>query len=247
MNEKEILVKILSGRTRVDGETIRSKTQMVRRAGNLEFKQERPFVSRGGEKLEGILAKWNIPVKDKVYLDAGCSTGGFTDCLLKRGASLVYAVDVGFNQLDYSLRVHPRVRPHEQTNIKEVTPAFFDPLPDSAVCDLSFRSIKGVASHILTLIKEDSFITLVKPQFEYENPDDSFDGIIRDRETLYGITSDLIDRLAEEQVYIIRLDLSPIKGRKGNIEFFFQVSRTFSREAHELKEDLKKVLDGANL
>lgn len=175
------------------------------------------YVSRGGLKLEHALHAWDIDVSHLVMVDAGSSTGGFTDCLLQHGAATVHAVDVGYNQLDYRLRSDDRVIVHERTNIMLVTN--LAPQPDGAVADLSFRSITGAASHILSLTKGSWMVSLIKPQFEIPKDTEGFTGVVDDSATLASILLDVYDRLASEQVGISRILESPITGRKGNREF----------------------------
>ncbi|MFA6689383.1 MAG: TlyA family RNA methyltransferase [Sphaerochaetaceae bacterium] len=175
------------------------------------------FVSRGGLKLEHALAQWRIDVSGLVMLDAGSSTGGFTDCLLQRGAKLVHSVDVGFNQLDWKLRTDARVIVHEKQNI--MTLEALDPTPQAAVCDLSFRSIKGAASHILSLCGGTWLISLIKPQFEVPRWQENFFGVVEDPDLLERTMRNVHQALEEDGVGIKKLIRSPITGRKGNMEY----------------------------
>ncbi|MBF9017158.1 MULTISPECIES: TlyA family RNA methyltransferase [unclassified Oceanispirochaeta] len=220
-SEKELFASILCGELITSGEKIKDPKALVASDAKLELSKKK-YVSRGGFKLEKVLEYWSVPVKGKRILDAGCSTGGFTDCLLQKGALSVYAVDVGYNQLDYSLRVNPAVVVMEKTNIMSVQN--LDPKPHWAVADLSFRSLRSAASHILSLTEESRLIALMKPQFELENPDDDFDGIIRDPIQILEITRTVIDEMAEEGAFVCRTSLSPLTGRKGNQELLFDVS-----------------------
>ncbi len=182
------------------------------------------FVSRGGDKLLAALKEWKIQVSRRRWLDAGASTGGFTDCLLQNGALLVHAVDVGYNQLDYRLRRDSRVRVLERTNILQVDR--LDPVPDAAVCDLSFRSLRGVLRHILDLTSEGWGIALLKPQFEVaaevrwgnRDANDAGEGIVpedRRDEVIDGVI-EALER--DEGVTVLRRMASPIPGRRGNRE-----------------------------
>jgi 23S rRNA (cytidine1920-2'-O)/16S rRNA (cytidine1409-2'-O)-methyltransferase len=156
-----------------------------------------------------------------VWIDAGCSTGGFTDCLLQNGAALVHAVDVGEGQLDWRLRGDARVKLMERTNIMSLNRNDLDPLPGRAVADLSFRSLQGAARHILGLTIEGRGIFLVKPQFELRKPPSEFRGVVRDTDDVQAIVDDLVQRLAAESVTVERRIPSPIAGRKGNRELLF--------------------------
>ena len=204
----------------MDGERVRDPKRVVAEGSELRF-AEKSFVSRGGDKLEHALEVWKIDVKDRTVLDAGSSTGGFTDCLLRRGAAAVHAVDVGFNQMHPGLRADPRVLVRERTNIMSVDS--LEPVPLLAVCDLSFRSLRGAARHILALTSSRRLVALVKPQFEWENPGKDFDGVVRAVGDLANILADLADALQNEGVFVADAAESPIRGRSGNREFFFDL------------------------
>lgn len=200
----------------VDGELVSDPKQGVDEGAIFEI-HTRKYVSRGGYKLEHALSSFKIDVSGEVFLDAGSSTGGFTDCLLQHGAKLVHAVDVGYNLIDWKLRSDERVIVHERQNI--MTLAEPSPPPTAAVCDLSFRSIRKAATHILDLVGNTYLIALIKPQFEMENPPPSFDGVIEDPGLIVQVVTQLFLRLAEESVGVFDLVASPIRGAKGNVEF----------------------------
>ncbi|MBK5200393.1 MAG: TlyA family RNA methyltransferase, partial [Spirochaetaceae bacterium] len=190
------------------------------------------FVSRGGYKLEAALEAFNINVKDKVILDAGSSTGGFTDCLLQYGAKTVHSVDVGYNQLDWKMRTDNKVYVHEKQNIMNLTE--LDPPATGAVCDLSFRSISGAASHILNISGKNFLLCLIKPQFEIPRWEQDFSGVIKSKELLKDTMMHVYDILLEDGIGIQNLILSPIKGRKGNTEFlsYLTLEKGLSRELY---------------
>ena len=177
------------------------------------------YVSRGGFKLEKALSEFGTDVSGLVMLDAGSSTGGFTDCLLQNGARAVHSVDVGFNLLDFKIRNDSRVVVHEKQNIMTLEKGDIDPPAQAAVADLSFRSIKGAARHILDLVGGTWIIALVKPQFEVPRWQENFHGVVEDpalmRETLVNVYGNL----ESEGVGIHMATVSPIKGHKGNTEF----------------------------
>ncbi len=226
---EQIMAFVLCGDVRVDDEVVRDPRKPVDPAQNVEIAAPR-FVSRGGEKLDAAIRAWHLPVGGKVFLDAGCSTGGFTDCLLSHGAVRVHAVDVGFNVLAYRLRNDERVVVHERTNITTIGP--LDPVPDAAVGDLSFRSLRGVVPHLLALTRERWAVVLLKPQFEFEHvltagaPNAQFDGVVRDPSDLAKIVSSTVNALFDEGVVVERIMPSPIRGRKGNTEFLCEVRAT---------------------
>jgi 23S rRNA (cytidine1920-2'-O)/16S rRNA (cytidine1409-2'-O)-methyltransferase len=214
----------------VNGAVIRDPRAVVAADSELSVRRQR-FVSRGGEKLTAALDEWNISPAGLVWLDAGASTGGFTDALLKGGARAVHAVDVGYNQLDYRLRSDPRVHVHERTNINDVTS--LEPVPEAAVCDLSFRSLRGVLVHILELTAQGWGVALLKPQFEAAAEirwgrrseeglnDGILDPLLRD-DLVAGAMADL----EKEGVEILRYMDSPIPGRTGNREVLLYVRRS---------------------
>ena len=207
---------ILCGEVIVDGGVIKNPKELFSPDAEVVL-ADKKYVSRGGFKLEKALDYWHLDVKGKVVLDAGSSTGGFTDCLLQHGAALVHAVDSGSNQLDFKLRQNPAVLVREKTNIMDVES--LDPQPDIAVCDLSFRSIVHAASHILSLTREKKLIALVKPQFEERGLVPGFDGVIRKDEDVRRVLAETERLLEEDNSYIVDMIESPILGTKGNREF----------------------------
>ena len=231
--ERDLTAQIMTGGVHVDGVKVTKPGVRVRLAAAIDVREARRYVSRGGEKLAAALDAWDIPCAGSAWLDAGCSTGGFTDCLLQRGASVVHAVDVGVGQLDWALRQDPRVHLREGTNVMALGVADLDPVPTSAVADLSFRSLHGAARHILALTAGGWGIFLVKPQFEYRDPDPDFRGVVRDPSALQAILSDLVRGLAAEGVVVERAMPSPIRGRKGNREFLFLLRAGHGKDAAE--------------
>lgn len=200
----------------VNGELCTDPKQLFDKSSSVEVLFPK-YVSRGGFKLEKALEVFDFPVKDKVVLDAGSSTGGFSDCLLQNGAKAVHCVDVGYNLLDFKVRNDSRSIVHEKCNIMAVE--FLDPSPDVAVADLSFRSIRGAATHLLNLTKERKVIALIKPQFEVPKWQENFTGVISDPELLKETLTNVFDILCNENVGIKAATISPIKGHKGNSEF----------------------------
>jgi len=241
--KEELLAHILCGEVRVDEEKCLDPKAIVNEDCVLTIKESRRFVSRGGDKLDNLLNEWRIDVKGKTLIDAGCSTGGFTDCLLKRGASLIYAVDVGFNQLDYSLRINPKVRIMEKKNITHVNKEMFAIRPAAAVMDLSFRSVRGAAAHLICLLKERWIIALIKPQFEWQNPVNEFNGIIRDKSYYSSILISLVEDLASENVYVNEVAVSALKGRKGNSEFFFLLEAESKKAQSVIERKISSLLE----
>lgn len=219
--EKELFAQVLRGDIIVNGERVMKPGLRVAADALVSSRVPPAFVSRGGEKLAHAIDAWGVSCAGSVWIDAGCSTGGFTDCLLQRGASLVYAVDVGVNQLDVRLRGDARVKPMEGTNVMDLRPDSFDPGPRCVAADLSFRSLRRAAAHLLSLVSESWGIFLVKPQFEWKSPPPDFTGVVREPDAVVGIVNELIDALAAEGVGVEKALLSPIRGRRGNRELLF--------------------------
>ena len=192
------------------------------------------YVSRGGVKLERALSAFQFSVDGHVMLDAGSSTGGFTDCLLRHGARLVHAVESGHNQLAYRLRVDNRVVAREDTPIQTV--GHLDPRPYAVVADISFRSLRGVIAHMLSLTTAGVGIVLLKPQFEWSDPPPEFDGVVRDTESLRSIVGNAIGGFANRGVVVGAGVESPIRGHGGNREFLLLVSSVGSRSSTDADE-----------
>lgn len=222
VEKDELYAAVMCGEVSVDGHTVRDPQATVRDDALLAWKPK-GYVSRGGLKLDYALSAWNIDVSAGGFLDAGASTGGFTDCLLSRGAPFVHAVDVGYNQLNWKLRSDNRVYVHERTNIMLVES--LKPRPMAAVADLSFRSLRRVLTRILSLTREEWCLALVKPQFEYAGDNDAFDGVVRDERERSAVVRLLLSDLREEDVYPQRILRSPILGRKGNVEYLILFGR----------------------
>lgn len=234
--------RIMCGEVLVNGEKNYNPSSKVFIDARIEI-IEKKFVSRGGLKLEAALDRWNIITNKKIFLDAGSSTGGFTDCLLKRGAGGVHAVDVGYNQLAYVLRTDKRVSVYEKCNIMHLNE--LTPVPDAAVADLSFRSISGAARHIIDLTSEKWLIALVKPQFEMDllkYPD--FNGVIGDKNILHNVLNGVLKKIGKDKLFVEKVMLSPIKGRKGNTEFLFLIRDNQTNDANPLwMEQVGQELD----
>ncbi len=212
---------ILAGWVKVNGETIRTVSRLI--TGDEIISVERKggdFVSRGGEKLSRALEKFGIDISGKTILDLGASTGGFTDCLLKNGASIVYAVDVGYGQLDYSLRTDTRVIVMERKNAKDLTIDDFDRKIDFITADLSFISIVKVIDKIKHLFEDTCGVILIKPQFE-SMPGEHKKGVVKNPDIHKLILSRTIKALININVEFKDLTWSPLKGPAGNIEFLF--------------------------
>ena len=179
-----------------------------------------PYVSRGGLKLEKALNVFGVDPKDCVCVDCGASTGGFTDCLLQRGAKRVYAVDVGYGQLAWSLRSDARVTVMERTNARNLTPDMFPEQMDMAVMDMSFISLRLVLPAVRSLLTENGqVICLVKPQFEAGRDKVGKKGVVRDPEVHREVLEDFVAAAGGLGFAVAGLDYSPVRGPEGNIEY----------------------------
>ena len=178
-------------------------------------------MGRGGEKLAGALDRFGIDLTDALVLDAGASTGGFTDCALQAGARRVVAVDVGRGQLHQRLRVDPRVDVHERTNVRHLAPGDLGPLADAVVADLSFISLRTVTPALLGLVRDGGdLIWLVKPQFEAGRQEASRNrGVIADPEVWHRVLGEVAGTLRDHGAAIMGLMTSPLRGADGNVEF----------------------------
>jgi 23S rRNA (cytidine1920-2'-O)/16S rRNA (cytidine1409-2'-O)-methyltransferase len=182
------------------------------------------FVSRGGLKLEAALESFGIDPSGRRCLDAGASTGGFTDCLLQRGAATVCAVDVGYGQLAWSIRQDERVDVHDRTNLRHVSSSELGGPFDLVVADLSFISLCKVGPALLDLSSTDSdLVLLVKPQFELGKGEVGKGGIVREAEGHSRAIRDVVDCLMKIGLGTVGVTSSPIRGAKGNREFFVHV------------------------
>ncbi|MBR6084085.1 MAG: TlyA family RNA methyltransferase [Spirochaetales bacterium] len=202
----------------INGELCTDRKQTFRSDSTVEISFPK-YVSRGGFKLEKALSEFNVDVSGLVVLDAGSSTGGFTDCLLQNGAKAVHSVDVGFNLLDFKIRNDARVYVHEKQNIMTLQKEDIVPPAEAAVADLSFRSIKGAASHILDLVGDTFLIALIKPQFEVPKWQENFFGVVEDPVLMKQTLTNVYENLSQDGVGILKATVSPIKGHKGNTEF----------------------------
>jgi 23S rRNA (cytidine1920-2'-O)/16S rRNA (cytidine1409-2'-O)-methyltransferase len=194
-----------------------------------------PYVSRGGLKLEKALKIFEVTVRDKVLLDIGASTGGFTDCALQNGARMSYALDVGYNQLAWKLRQDDRVVVMERTNFRYVTPADLNrEMPNFASIDVSFISLKLILPVLKTLLVPGSdIIALIKPQFEAGREQVGKKGIVRDQKVHLQVINKIVDFSIQQGYIAENLSFSPITGGDGNIEFLLHLKWEAEREIGE--------------
>lgn len=184
-----------------------------------------PYVSRGGLKLEKAIKEFNLDFENKIVMDIGASTGGFTDCALQNGAKFIYAVDVGTNQLDWKLRTNNKIKSIENKHINNLEKEDIEDEIDIIVMDISFISIKRVLHKIEEFLKKDGFtVFLIKPQFEAER-EDIEKGIVKDTDVHKKIIDDIVEEAKKYNLYLQNLTESPIKGTKGNTEYLAVFSK----------------------
>ncbi len=212
---------IMSGQVYVEGQKADKPGISYLETVDIEVRGEVcPYVSRGGLKLEKALRNFGVKPDGYVCSDSGASTGGFTDCLLQQGASKVYAIDVGYGQLDWKIREDPRVVVMERTNIRYVTPEQLGEPLDLSVVDVSFISLRIVLPTIKTLLKPTGqVLCLIKPQFEAGREKVGKKGVVRDPSTHKEVLDDFVALAQQLNFTILGLTFSPVKGPEGNIEF----------------------------
>ncbi len=217
--------RILAGDVLVGGHPVSKAGAQVPEDADLRLRGEAlPYVSRGGLKLEGGLAAVAVDPAGRVCFDAGASTGGFTDCLLQRGASKVYAVDVGTNQLHWKLRSDPRVVSLEQTNLRLWDPARVPERASLLVADLSFISLRLAIPPVLGSLEPGAdAILLVKPQFEAGPADVGKGGIVREGSVRRRVCEEMWRFFAETELRPRALAVSPIRGGEGNVEYLLHL------------------------
>ena len=219
---------IMSGNVFVeDQREDKAGTQFPEKVNIVVKGQAMKYVSRGGYKLEKAIEQYGVSVKDKICMDVGSSTGGFTDCMLQNGAVKVYAVDVGTNQLAWKLRQDERVVSMERTNIRYLEP---DQIPDAiafASIDVAFISLTKVLVPVRELLTDDGeVVCLIKPQFEAGRDKVGKKGVVRDKSVHLEVIEMVTDFARQIGFLPLQLDYSPIKGPEGNIEYLLHIRKT---------------------
>jgi len=217
---------IMSGSVYVDGQKADKAGTAFEETVSIEVRGAScPYVSRGGLKLEKALRDFGVDPTGFVCSDSGASTGGFTDCLLQQGASKVFAIDVGYGQLDWKIRSDPRVVVMERTNVRYVTPEQLGEPLDLSVVDVSFISLNIVLPVIKTFLKPTGqVLCLIKPQFEAGKDKVGKKGVVREPETHKEVLDNFVSLATELNFHILGLTYSPVKGPEGNIEFLAHLS-----------------------
>ena len=239
---------ILAGDVKINDEVITKSGFQINpeKNYNIEIKTM-PYVSRGGFKLEKALKTFDVNVQDRICLDAGASTGGFTDCLLQNGAKFVYAVDVGYGQFAWKLRTDERVKVIEKTNLKicnfEDIYSDGENVADLLVMDVSFISIEKVIPNLKKLLKPDfhEMVCLIKPQFEAGKEQVDKGGVVKDKKVHIDVITRVLEFIKTQNYVIKDLTYSGIKGPSGNIEYLVY----FATEGEENIPEIKDIVEDA--
>lgn len=240
---------VMAGKVFVEGKLVDKPGVLINSQALIVVEEKEEFVSRGGDKLENALQEFDVKVEGLVALDAGASTGGFTEVLLKNGARRVIAVDVGYGVLAWKLRRDPRVMVMERTNIRYLEPEKLPELADLVTADLSFISLKKVVSNLKRLTKPGaSFVLLVKPQFEAGREKIEKGGLVKEPKVHEGVLLDLCQFFQDEGLTVKGITYSPITGADGNIEFFVDLKKGEEPRINieELKQTISEVVQKAH-
>lgn len=218
----------MAGIVYVDGQKSDKAGNMVDEDAEILVKSNIcPYVSRGGLKLEKSMKEWDLNLENKVCMDIGASTGGFTDCMLQNGATKVYAIDVGYGQLDYKLRIDERVVNMEKCNVRYLDPETIAEPIDFISIDVSFISLKLIFPVCAKVLADNGqIVCLVKPQFEAGRDQVGKKGIVRDKNVHREVIENVIRYAKDNGFYPVGLTFSPVTGAKGNIEYLLALSKT---------------------
>ncbi len=241
--------EIMAGNVYVNGVKKDKPGFFVSTSSDIQLKKtSNPYVSRGGLKLEKAINAFNLVFKGKVVLDIGASTGGFTDCALKHGAELVYALDVGYGQLAWELRNHPRVVNLERFNARDLKPEHLDIKPDISLVDASFISVKLLLP-VIAGFPVEQLLCLIKPQFEAKKEQVGKKGVIKKAPVHEEVLFNILDTAYQHNFFLQGLTYSPIQGPQGNIEYLLYLGyeikgkETFLQQEYSgLNETVKKVV-----
>lgn len=239
---------IMAGQIYIDTQRVDKAGTKVPVEANLVVKGNTlPYVSRGGLKLEKAITIYPIDLTDAVMIDIGASTGGFTDCALQNGASKVFAIDVGYNQLAWKLRQDERVINMEKQNIRTVTPEQLGELADFISIDVAFISLDKVLPVATTLLKDTgALVALIKPQFEAGRENVGKGGIVRDKTIHTEVLHRILHVAKDCELYLHGLTYSPIKGMEGNIEFLGYFTKSLQNALPITDELINAVVDEAH-
>lgn len=240
---------IMEGKVYVNGQKVDKAGEKVSYDADIEYRGAAlKYVSRGGLKLEKAMKSYDLSLERKVCMDIGASTGGFTDCMLQNGASKVFSVDVGYGQFAWKLRTDERVVCMERTNIRYVTPEDIGELLDFASIDVSFISLKKIMPATLNLLKEDGeVVALIKPQFEAGREKVGKKGVVREISTHKEVVYDIVDFILKEDLNVLGIGYSPIKGPEGNREYLVYFTKDKNKESNFKREDIDVVVEASHV
>lgn len=231
---------IKEGRVSVDGKVIIKNSFAIDETAKLEVKtSELSFVSRAGYKLYDVIEPFHLSLANRIVLDVGASTGGFSDVCLQQGAAYVYAVDVGSDQLDMRLRQHPQLCNMEHVNCRYLEKSMFEKPIDFCTIDVSFISLKLILPAVVGVMEHVEIIALVKPQFEAGKKDVGKGGIVKDARIHERILKDMEHFVHSLGLYVHHVAASSICGRDGNKEFIFHIKEEVSTKTF----DFKKIIE----
>jgi len=240
---------IMEGKVYVNDQKVDKAGEKVSYNANIEYRGATlKYVSRGGLKLEKAMKTYNISLEDKVCMDIGASTGGFTDCMLQNKAAKVFSVDVGYGQFAWKLRTDERVVCMERTNIRYVTLENIGEALDFASIDVSFISLKKIMPATLNLLKDDGeVVALIKPQFEAGREKVGKKGVVREISTHKEVVYGIVDFLLEKDLNVLGVGYSPIKGPEGNREYLVYFTKDKNKESNFKKEDVDTVVEASHV
>ena len=233
---------IMAGVVLADGRRVEKPSDIVKEDPN-------PFVSRGGLKLQKAMEEFDLSLEQQVCMDIGSSTGGFTDCMLQHGAKRVYAIDVGYGQLDWKLRNDPRVTVMERTNARNMESAWFDEPATFASIDVSFISLKLILPPLYHCLAEGGeVVALVKPQFEAGRSKVGKNGVVREASTHCEVLLSSAKMALDVGFDVLNVSFSPITGPKGNIEFllYLRQSSNTAKAHFDIKKTVRNIVDAAH-
>ena len=239
---------IMAGLVFVDGQISDKAGNMIKEGAEIFVKGNQcPYVSRGGFKLEKSIETFDLDLDGKVCMDIGASTGGFTDCMLQNGAKKVYAVDVGYGQLDWKLRTDDRVVNMEKCNFRYFDPDSLDEKVDFISIDVSFISLKLIFPVAVNILSEDgTLVCLVKPQFEAGREQVGKNGIVRDPKVHEEVIEKVINYAKENGLNPCGLTFSPVTGAKGNIEYLLCLCKKENLSYNIDSSDISKIVNNSH-
>lgn len=240
---------IMAGEIYVNGQKETKAGYSVKEKDVVEFTGKKmPFVSRGGYKLEKAVKSFNINLESCICMDIGASTGGFTDCMLQRGAKKVYSIDVGYGQLAWKLRTDERVVNLERTNFRYLTRETVGDDIDFASIDVSFISLKKILPVLFDFLKiGGQTVALIKPQFEAGKDKVGKKGVVRDKDTHKDVIFSIVEFAYETGFSVNNLDFSPIRGPEGNIEYLVYLSKDAEKILSVNKDAIVETVNKSHL